>query len=124
MAICSKCGNENPDDFESCARCGAANTTSGLSGDNPAGVQDDDGLVLLANFHTVAEADMVQELLETNGINCVIRGETDPIGSRSGAEPLSLFVERQASAAATELYQAFFAGDAVVEEDSRTAETE
>jgi len=124
MAICSKCGKENLHGLTSCAQCGAALPDADLTRENSEAGEQDNELVLLANFHTVAEANMVQELLETNGIACVMHGETDPIGTRSGAEPISLLVEKQDSASASELYEAYFAGDAVVQEDSRPAEGE
>jgi hypothetical protein len=60
--------------------------------------------------------------LETNGITSVLHGGTDPIGSRSGAEAISLLVERDDFPAALELYKVFFAGDAAVGEDSPAAE--
>ena len=124
MAICSKCGLDNLDGLERCAQCGAAIPDVVLSPEDSAAGQQDNELVLLANFHTVAEADMVQELLESNEITCVMHGETDPIGTRSGAEAISLLVEKRDSVRALELYEAFFAGDAVVQDDARPAESE
>jgi hypothetical protein len=74
-------------------------------------------LVVLATFKTVAEADMVQELLENNGILSVIHGQTDPIGAAGRAEPISLSVESKDAATAQELYEAFFAGDETAEKN-------
>ncbi len=122
MLICSKCGKENPDNISSCAQCGADISEANPPGDTSKGAGTADELVLLATFHTVAEADMIQELLETNGITSVFHGKTDPIGTRSGAEAISLLVEKNDFSSALELYEAFFAGDAAVEDDSSAAE--
>jgi hypothetical protein len=117
MSICSNCGKENPPDASRCVECGADCSVSVPEGDAVEAAGDGSELVVLATFKTVAEADMVQELLENNGIMSVIHGETDPIGAAARAEPISLSVEKQDSANAQELYEAFFAGDASAEEN-------
>jgi len=72
-------------------------------------------LVELARFSNVSEAEMIKELLETNAIGAALRGELDPIGVASGAEPTTLFVEEKDFLRAQELYQAYFAGDRIRE---------
>jgi hypothetical protein len=67
----------------------------------------------LATFPDVAEAEMIRELLEKNEIPTVIRGEVDPIGVASRAEPTTLWVEERDLARAEEMYKAFFAGGGV-----------
>ncbi len=123
MAICSICGKDNPENVNNCAECGAD-----LLDDTPTRESSDKGgsedLVQLATFHTVSEADMVQELLESNGITSVLHGEKDPIGAMSGAEPITLLVEKQSLASALDLYEAFFAGDATVQEDASPADSD
>ena len=76
-------------------------------------------LAELASFTTTAEADMIRELLESNTIRTVIRGESDPIGAASQAEPTTLLVEQRDLERARGLYEAFFAG----QEGLQTAET-
>jgi hypothetical protein len=122
MPICSKCGRENPVNTSNCAQCGADISESAPPGKPSAGAGTIDGLVLLATFHTLAEADMIREIMETNGITCVLHGETDPIGTRSGAEAISILVQKDDLLLALELYEVFFAGDGAVEEDSPAAE--
>ncbi len=122
MLVCRKCGNENADDAGKCARCGGDLSAPLQTGKTPVGSGGD--LVQLATFHTVSEADMVQELLESNGIESMLHGENDPIGAMSGAEPIILMVEKEDLERATELYEAFFAGDEAVNQDGPQAESE
>ncbi len=76
--------------------------------------QDTGGLELveLARFSNVSEAEMIRELLEKNEISAVLRGEIDPIGVASGAEPTTLLIEEKDFLRARELYEAYFAGEA------------
>jgi hypothetical protein len=117
MSICSNCGKENTGDANRCAECGSELRIS--EGATEVGEADPEGseLVILATFKTVAEADMVQELLENNGIISVLHGETDPIGAAGRAEPITLSVEKHDAADAGGLYDAFFAGDSSAEEN-------
>ena len=48
-----------------------------------------------ATFATVAEAEMIRELLEQNGIDSTITGEADPIGATSGAVSIELLVDEK-----------------------------
>ncbi len=85
----------------------------------PEQTQETEGtkLVELASFPMVSEAEMIQELLEGNDIRTVLRGEVDPIGAKSGAEPITLLVEEKELERAHELYEAFFAGEEVEDEN-------
>jgi hypothetical protein len=69
------------------------------------------GLTVLANFPTVAEAEMIQELLERNDVRTILRGEVDPIGVSSRAVPTTILVEERDLPRARELYEAFFEGE-------------
>jgi hypothetical protein len=64
--------------------------------------------VQLGTFHTVSEAEMVRELLERNGIPSGVRGETDPIGSVTGLEPIALMVEEDDLKSARELLETYY----------------
>ena len=74
-------------------------------------------LVELAEFSNLSEAEMIKELLEGNQIRSVLRGETDPIGATSGASPVTLLVERRDEEHAREIYEDFYAGEGVPQED-------
>jgi hypothetical protein len=108
MPYCPNCQAEYSTGSTRCAQCGE-DLTAGSSSKEPSS-GDTQKLVLLATFPSVIEADMIKELLETNGIQTMIRGETDPIGTTSGAAPTQLLVLEQDLDHAQALYQAFFAG--------------
>jgi hypothetical protein len=74
------------------------------------------GLVLLAVFPNAAEARLIQELLQNNGIEAVLRGDMDPIGNVTGKGP-ALLVEEAALPQATEIYETFFAGAGSVSDE-------
>ena len=58
----------------------------------------------LATFATVAEAEMIRELLKQNGIESTITGEADPIGATSGAVPIELLVDEKDFDRASEIF--------------------
>ncbi len=113
MPYCPSCEAEYRDGVGRCSDCdvelvGALPERDGLDAEAEANAVE---LSELASFPVVAEADMIRELLETNGIRTVVRGETDPIGATSMAAPTTLLVEQRDVDRARELYNAFFAGD-------------
>jgi Putative prokaryotic signal transducing protein len=109
MPYCPNCQAEYSIGSTRCAQCGE--DLAGLSiAKEPSSEEGTQKLVPLATFPSVVEADMIKELLETNGIQTMIRGETDPIGATSGAAPTELLVLEQDLDHAQALYQAFFAG--------------
>ncbi len=117
MPFCPGCRTEYSEGVSRCGECDLELVAALPRADdesNRKGLQ----LVELASFTTASEADMIQELLEGNGIPTVIRGDTDPIGATSGAEPATLLVEHQDLARAREIYEAFFAGEAAPSESS------
>ena len=77
----------------------------------------DTELVELASFPNVSEAEMIQELLEGNGIRTVLRGDVDPIGVVSGANPSTLLVEQADLKSARDIYEDYFAGEVEEEPD-------
>ncbi len=111
MAFCPSCRAEYREGFTRCTSCDVDlvdEPPDPASEElNPNELQ----LADLASFPNASEAEMIQELLEGNGISTVIRGDADPIGATSGAEPVTLLVEAKDLARAREIYEAFFAGD-------------
>jgi hypothetical protein len=109
MPVCPECGTENEPQAAFCLNCRTALTDSPQE---PDAAGDNAGLDLteLARFSTVAEAEMVKELLEQNEIRTVLTGETDPIGTVSGATPIALLVEERDLQKGKELCEAYFSG--------------
>jgi hypothetical protein len=109
MPFCPSCRAEYRAGFTRCADCDVelVDTLPLQDSGKEAEVQ----LIELASFPNAPEAEMIQELLEVNGISTVIRGDADPIGATSGAEPATLLVAQNDLARAREIYDAFFAGE-------------
>ena len=105
MPFCPSCRKEYGGEHRVCRECGSE-LVDALE---PGGLK----LVELATFPNVAEAEMIEELLEQNEIRTVLRGEIDPIGVASRAEQTTLLIEERNLARAQEIYEAFFAGDGV-----------
>ena len=104
MKICVDCGTSYDAKLQSCPQCTAS------AGQERGAVSYGRGcdLVQLATFGNAAAADMVQEFLESNGLSATVRGDADPIGATSGAEPIQVLVPREELAEAQGLYRAFF----------------
>ena len=118
MPFCPSCRAEYRPEFLRCTQCDVELVDSLPPQDPSESGPDGLKLVELASFPNASEAEMIQELLESNGVSTVIRGEADPIGAISGAEPATLLVARNDLARAREIYDAFFAGDAITPESS------
>jgi hypothetical protein len=110
MPYCPVCRAEYEDRFQQCAVCGVGLVE--LLPDDPGDPREND-LLELAQFSNVAEAEMIREILETNGIQSIQRGEVDPIGIVSGVEQVTLLVEQKHFLLARELYDAYYAGSGV-----------
>lgn len=117
MPFCPKCRIEYTEETAHCSDCGselvAALPEQASTGEGDADFE----LAELSSFATVSEAEMAQELLESNGIRTVLRGEADPIGVTSGANPTTLLVSENDFARARELFEAFFAGAGDIAEE-------
>jgi hypothetical protein len=116
MPICPGCKSEYREGFTHCVDCDLELVSALPDESRELEQLDSINLVKLAGFSTVAEAEMMQELLEDNGIGTLIRGETDPIGIPSGAARIELLVAGDDLARSTELYEAFCAGEPLEEE--------
>jgi hypothetical protein len=111
MAVCPSCQSEYGPQMTVCPVCKTDITQVGLD-ESAASDSADLALTELARFSNVSEAEMIQELIESNGIATVLKGEIDPIGIASKAERTALMVEKKDWARAQEIYQAYFAGEA------------
>jgi hypothetical protein len=112
VPTCPNCQNQYPPEIETCPECGVSLTDTSPFSTTPD--QADTELLELAKFHTMAEADLMKELLESNGVRTVVRGDADPIG---GIELPTILVEHRHFEKAAELYETYFAGESVEAEN-------
>ena len=112
MPKCPSCGTGFLGPLVRCPDCGAVlRTTPGRLPDS------DTTTATVATFPTIAEADMVRELLQRNGIEATVAGEVDPLGTNLGTAPIELTVAAEDLERALELYDAYFQAEATVPED-------
>jgi hypothetical protein len=108
MAFCPSCKAEYRSGFERCADCSVALVDSlpePEKGD-PTPME----LAELATFPNPAEAAMIRELLEENGITTVLRD--DFFGYGGAAATQTLLVNVIELPAAEKVYEEYFAGEA------------
>jgi hypothetical protein len=116
MPFCPNCGAEYREEYTRCADCDVELVVALLAEEAQPGETGPLELVPLASFLTVAEAGMIKELLEDNGILVALRGQSDPLGVVSGAVRTELLVEAPNLERAVELYEAFYGGESDEEE--------
>ena len=119
MTFCPNCREEYRPGFTRCKDCDVELVES-----LPEEMPEERGgagseLVELAVFNDIPEAEMIKELLEDNGIVTMLRGEADPIGVASGAEPSTLLVSRADLPQARRIYEEYFAGEQGEEESGQ-----
>jgi hypothetical protein len=112
VPYCPSCRAEYQRGVKRCADCNAE-LVNVLPPEGAEG--DETELVQLAVFPNASEARLIQEILENNGIEAVLRGDTDPIGNVTGIGP-ALLVEEGVLPQAREIYEAYFAGGGEPEE--------
>jgi hypothetical protein len=117
MPFCPECKAEYRENVTRCSDCDVELVASlpdvEEQEEEEAGLE----LVELAEFPNPSEADMIRELLVGNEIRSVLRGETDPIGATSWASPVTLLVEQRDEERARQIYEDFYAGEGVPQED-------
>ena len=114
MPYCPECRSEYREGFTTCKECGVDLVASLPPERRP----EDEHLVELASFQTTAEAGMLQELLEKNGIASVFHGASDPITAPAAAGSIELLVDEADLPRAEEICRAFFEAQAGSEGDS------
>jgi hypothetical protein len=123
MPFCPECRAEYRAEMRRCPDCDV-DLVDSLPLEPEANDAEGLELVELASFPDYPEAEMIKEILESNGIQTVLRGETDPIGAASGAMPITLLVGERDSARAHEIYDAYFAGDGAEDQSESSDSTE
>ena len=108
MPFCPGCRTEYVTGVLRCSDCDLDLVDTLLQSE----AEPDSKLVMLATFPNAAEASLVLELLENNGIEAVLRGDVDPLGNVVVAVAPALLVAEPDLSRAEEIYRAYFAGDA------------
>jgi hypothetical protein len=108
VPFCPTCRTEYREGFTHCSDCGGA-LVSELPETAERDRRDQDFRpIKLAGFSIPAEAEMVREFLEKNGIPAYVRGQSDPLGVTSGAEDVAVLVDESDLDRALEIYKVFF----------------
>ncbi|MBZ5496551.1 MAG: DUF2007 domain-containing protein [Acidobacteriia bacterium] len=126
MPFCPECRMGYRAEFTRCPDCDV-DLVESLPKDEEVTQPEESGaeLVELATFPNTSEAEMIQELLEDNGIRTVLRGDVDPLFV-GGASPSTLLVEQADLERARAYYEDFFAGDTeeVLEDEDASEDTQ
>jgi hypothetical protein len=111
MPICPNCRTEYRPGFTRCSDCQAdlVETLAEETGEQP--FDGDLELVELALAPTPMHAQMIQEMLEENGIVSVLRSDWSAGAGSYTASPNALLVRKEDFPKAFELYEQYFAGD-------------
>jgi hypothetical protein len=118
VSTCPNCQDQYAPEIAECPVCGASLTETSPPPDaSNQENQEDTELQELSKFRTMAEADLMKELLESNGVPTVVRGDADPIG---GIELPTILVEQGHFEKARELYNMYFAGESVEDENAES----
>ncbi len=123
MPFCPNCQIEYRDGFTRCTDCDIDLVPALPRESPPEGDTEPLELAELATFPNASEAEMIQELLEDNGISTVLRGDVDPLGVVAGATIITLLVKQDNLPEAQKLYSEYFVGE-VQEEPQPEADDE
>ena len=106
MPFCPECEAEYEEGVESCTDCGVP-LVAELPPDETPDVADGEPMPL-RNFSNAAEANMVANLLEENGIRAYVSGGEFTVAPSSFSDEIVLMVDERDLERATALYDAYF----------------
>ncbi len=121
MPFCPSCQTEYRAGFTRCADCDVELVPSLVQDAQEEGDAGPVELDELATFPNASEAEMIQELLEDNGISTVLRGDVDPLGIVAGSDTITLLVKQEDLQEARRLYDEYFAGEVEGESQSEAS---
>lgn len=110
MPFCPECEAEYEEGVETCTDCGLTLVTELQPRDVPDTAEGEP--VALRNFANAAEASMVRDLLEENGIRAFVSGGEFTVAPSSFLGEIVLMVDERDLDRATALYDAYFGQNA------------
>jgi len=75
---------------------------------NEKDLPEDDALELVTVCDDPAEAKMIEEMLQNNGIDCVLQGDVNAVLPAGDLDDIQIFVKAEDFMKAEELIEAFF----------------
>src|SRR5512132_3083053 len=111
MAFCPNCEAEYKEGFTVCPDC-QVGLVDKLTSENRVHDRSDGEPVLLRTFKTGAEAEMVREMLNQNGIRSFVEGGDFAIIPSSFSQEVAVMVDERDLPHAVEIYNAYFDADA------------
>ena len=123
MAFCPNCEAEYREGFTVCPDCNVE-LVAELTEENKTHDTSEGEPVPLQSFKTGAEAEMVRELLEQNGIRSFVEGGDFAVIPSSFSQEVVLMVDERDLDRAIEIYKAYFDAEstAPVTEDQSESE--
>jgi hypothetical protein len=123
MAFCPNCEAEYREGFTVCPDCNVE-LVAELTQENETHDTSDGEPVPLQSFKTGAEAEMVRELLEQNGIRSFVEGGDFAVIPSSFSQEVVLMVDERDLDRAIEIYKAYFDAEstAPITEDQSESE--
>lgn len=110
MPFCPKCKCEYRPGFVRCNDCDV-DLVEALSEENEQLNRGKLDLVMLASFPDPMEAQMFQELLESNGIDSMLQSDFSAGAGPFTASPNAVLIQEIDFAKGLELYEQYFGGD-------------
>ena len=123
MAFCPNCEAEYKTGITVCPDCDI-DLVANLTPENKVHDTSDGEPVQLQSFKTGAEAEMVRELLERNGIRSFVQGGDFAIIPSSFSQEVVVMVDERDLDQAVEIYNAYFDADSTAPSTEDQSESE
>ena len=123
MAFCPNCEAEYKEGIKVCPDCNIK-LVAELTPENTVHDTSDGEPVPLQSFKTGAEAEMVRELLEQNGIRSFVEGGDFAVIPSSFSQEVIVMVDERDLDRAIEIYNAYFDADSTAPSTEDQSESE
>lgn len=108
MAFCPDCEAEYRAGITECADCGGVALVDKLTPENTVHDKAEAKLVRLRSFATSAEAEMVLDVLQRNGVRAFVEGGGFAVIPGNFSQEVAVMVDERDLVPAVELYEAYF----------------